>query len=123
MPVVETGLSQKQISKTHKSNHEMKTSKRLIQLYNCLSVTSLSALLLAGCESASEKPASGSSSMSTSTPAAASTPAPSASTTASSVPKVALPIRIKAGGAGFTDSSGNVWQADHGFTDGDTVER
>lgn len=70
--------------------------------------------------------------MSTSTPTAsapaaptptASTPAASASTATSTDPKVALPIRIKAGGAGFTDSSGNVWQADHGFTDGDTVER
>lgn len=98
----------------------MKTRKRLLQLFSCLSITSLAAFLLAGCQS-SEKPASGSSSMSTSTPAAASTPVASATT--STEPKVALPIRIKAGGAGFTDSSGNVWQADHGFTDGDTVER
>src|SRR5579871_5185839 len=100
----------------------MKTSKHLVQLFNCLSISSLSALLLAGCQSASDKPSSTSSSMSTSTPAA-STPAAPASTATSTEPKVALPIRIKAGGAGFTDSSGNVWQADHGFTDGDTVER
>ena len=109
----------------------MKTSKHLIHLLNCLSITSLSALLLAGCQSQSgtDKPSSGSSSMSTSTPAATATPATAAAPTAaasaaaSTPPKVALPIRIKAGGAGFTDSSGNVWASDHGFTDGDTVER
>lgn len=98
----------------------MKTRKRLIQLFSCLSITSLSAFLLAGCQS-TDKPSSESSSMSTGTPAAASTPATAAA--ASTDQKVALPIRIKAGGAGFTDSSGNVWQADHGFADGDTVER
>jgi hypothetical protein len=33
-------------------------------------------------------------------------------------------IRIKAGGAAsFKDSSGNVWLADQGFADGDTIER
>lgn len=100
-----------------KPNHDMKTSKRLIQLIGCLSITSLSALLLAGCQSGSEN----SKSMSTSAPATASTPAASDSTPTDQ--KAAQPIRIKAGGAGFTDSSGNVWQADHGFTDGDTVER
>ena len=40
-------------------------------------------------------------------------------------PKPALPtIRIKTGvAAPLTDSSGNVWLADQGFADGDTVER
>ncbi|SRR5579862_2019236 len=104
----------------------MKTSKRLIQLFNCLSISSLSALLLAGCQS--DKPSSGSASMSTSAPATASTPAatpsaPAASASTSTDQKAAQPIRIKAGGAGFTDSSGNVWQSDKGFADGDTVER
>jgi hypothetical protein len=65
--------------------------------------------------------------MSTSAPATASTSAtastPAAATTTPTEQKVALPIRIKAGGDGFTDSSGNVWQADHGFADGDTVPR
>ena len=33
-------------------------------------------------------------------------------------------IRIKAGAdAPFTDAEGNVWQADHGFADGDTIAR
>jgi hypothetical protein len=33
-------------------------------------------------------------------------------------------IRIKAGSSSsFTDSSGNVWQADQGFADGDTIDR
>ena len=33
-------------------------------------------------------------------------------------------IRIKMGvGAPFTDEAGNVWEADHGFADGDTTER
>lgn len=33
-------------------------------------------------------------------------------------------IRIKAGSSlPFTDADGNVWEADHGFADGDTMER
>jgi hypothetical protein len=39
-------------------------------------------------------------------------------------PQVQQILRIKAGQSiAFTDSSGNVWQADQGFADGDTIER
>lgn len=54
------------------------------------------------------------------TPPPATTPAPVASAvvTASSV------VRIKAGSSSpFTDSSGNVWQAEQGFNGGDVVDR
>ena len=51
---------------------------------------------------------------------------PSATSMTTTVPAVPSPaaIRIKAGTtAPFTDSSGNVWLADQGFADGETVER
>ena len=55
--------------------------------------------------------------------AVAATPAPAPAAPAATGP-VQFPIRIKAGqDAAFTDSSGNVWQGDHGFVDGDVIER
>lgn len=51
-------------------------------------------------------------------PATSPAPAASAAVTASSV------VRIKAGSSSqFTDSSGNVWQAEQGFSGGDVVDR
>jgi hypothetical protein len=57
-------------------------------------------------------------------PATSVAPAP-ATTSAAPAPAVAKSvIRIKTGvSAGFTDSSGNAWQADQGFADGETIER
>jgi Malectin domain len=71
----------------------------------------LAAFLLAGC--ASNKKESETPAPVTVTPAVASPqPAPSGV------------IRIDAGSANpFTDSAGNVWLADQGFADGDTIER
>ena len=55
--------------------------------------------------------------------AVAATPAPAPAAPAATAP-VQLPVRIKAGqDAAFTDSSGNVWSGDHGFVDGDVIER
>ena len=51
------------------------------------------------------------------------TPPPTAAPASKPAPTFAA-IRIKTGiSAPFTDSSGNVWLADRGFADGDTVER
>jgi hypothetical protein len=60
--------------------------------------------------------------------AASETPKPAVTTPAAkvdaAVPQKAGVIRIKAGSsAPFTDSSGNVWQAEQGFVGGDVVER
>lgn len=58
-------------------------------------------------------------------PAAAATPAaPATASTPAPVASQGGIIRIKAGSsAPFTDSSGNVWQAEKGFSGGDVVER
>src|SRR5580698_10968723 len=60
----------------------------------------------------------------------AATPAAPAenTTTASTAPAVVVPantiLRVKAGSdMAFTDSAGNVWQADEGFSGGDTIQR
>ncbi len=73
-------------------------------------------LALAGCQS-TEPPTA----QNTPAPAALSAPAPAKP--AEAIP-VQFPIRIKTGqDAAFTDASGNVWQGDHGFVDGDVIER
>lgn len=85
-------------------------------------------LLGAGCQTASEK---GPNQPATTVVAPAETPAPAqpamTETAATAQPvatPLALPIRIDAGASdGFTDSSGEHWLPDQGFTDGDTVER
>jgi hypothetical protein len=63
----------------------------------------------------------------TAAPAAAVVPAPAApapAPAASAITAVQGVIRIKAGSsAPFKDSSGNVWQAEQGFSGGDVVER
>jgi len=84
------------------------------------------ALFLAGCQSTpapTPTPA-------VAAPAAANPPvaiAPSApvpAPVAPATPAAATVIRIKAGAtAPFTDSQGNLWQADQGFSGGDTIER
>jgi hypothetical protein len=79
-------------------------------------------LLLAGCQSHQSPPAR--QPEQTSTPPAAATPATQPDT-AKNVPLPARAVvRIKAGSAtSLTNSQGNVWLADQGFTGGDTVER
>jgi hypothetical protein len=83
----------------------------------------LAAAIFAGCQ------APATSSSASAAPAAA---APSASVPAAPAPAApaakpapaAAAIRVKTGvTAPFTDSSGNVWQADTGFADGETIAR
>jgi hypothetical protein len=57
-------------------------------------------------------------------PMAVAPPVPAPAPAAAVVPAAGTTIRIKAGAtAEFTDSRGNVWQADQGFNGGDTIER
>jgi endoglucanase len=97
----------------------MKLNMHTIQQLNLLALAGLLAFPLAGCKSTADKSCCDK----------PSTPSLSSSVIAPSVPveKPALvrpTIRIKAGvTAPFTDSSGNVWLADQGFADGDTIER
>ena len=67
-------------------------------------------IFLAGCHSAKPEHASAS--------------APAASTASQPAKTASSAIRVKAGlPSPFTDSSGNVWLADQGFADGDTIDR
>jgi endoglucanase len=78
------------------------------------------ALIVAGCQSNKTEPAGGGA-----TPAAAATQPTPVATTSGTVPTVAgTVVRIKAGSSTpFTDSGGNVWVADLGFSGGETIER
>lgn len=88
---------------------------------SCLSTFVLAFVVISftGCQCCKERSATKTSAASTSTGA------PASATDAAPAPKPVLPtIRIKTGVAtSLTDSSGNVWLADQGFADGDTIER
>src|SRR5262249_50269245 len=96
----------------------MKSKKYVPYLTACFSITSLCALLLAGCQSAPDK------TKSSSQPAPVVVSAPPAPVSAAENKPAFSPIRIKAdSSAGFKDNNGNMWLPDQGFADGDTVER
>lgn len=96
-------------------------NQTLSRLFGGLFLAPALALVLAGCQSAPVPPAAPAT---TPAPTAAVTPAPTPAPAATPPPAVAGIIRIKAGAsAPFTDSQGNVWQADQGFNGGDTIER
>jgi hypothetical protein len=82
-----------------------------------------------GCETGSQNSAQQQPNMEqTSAPPVTTTPEPVATASESAVPTPAVSaggiIRIKAGSsAPFTDSSGNVWQAELGFSGGDVIDR
>ena len=77
--------------------------------------------LLSGCQSPDKTFHGASAEAAAPTSAAAAAPALAAP--AKGAP-VAFPIRIKAGlETPVTDSMGNVWQADHGFADGEVMDR
>jgi hypothetical protein len=79
----------------------------------------LAAFAVAGCKSSQTKCCT----TETAKPAVASASATAAPAKAAE-PKVVLPtIRIKAGSAGFADTSGNAWLPDQGFVEGDVIER
>lgn len=89
----------------------------------CVLIASILVLLLdAGCKSnqtsqttpSEQKPA----------PAIAATPAAQPDAVTNAPPTAKVAVRVNAGGgASYTDSQGNVWLADQGFSGGDTVER
>jgi endoglucanase len=93
----------------------MYNAKHFVKWLGAPLISALAVFLLGGCQSTNQ---SGDKTMTTVTvaPAAPAAPAkPSVTQTA---------IRIDAGAtANFTDSSGNVWLADQGFTGGDVVTR
>jgi hypothetical protein len=79
-------------------------------------------LLVAGCQ-ADQTPSAVQSSQ-TSAPAVVATPAAQPDITTNVPPAAKAAVRIKAGGSSpWTDSQGNVWLADQGFSGGDVVER
>ena len=83
------------------------------------------AFVAAGCQS-SQTPTAGSSSPAAPVPptAVAAVPAAPLNPSGGVEPAAKTVVRIKAGAASpFTDSKGNVWAADSGFTGGETVER
>jgi hypothetical protein len=102
----------------------------------------LAALLLSSCKSgmdccvddksAMEAPKASTAAAAATAPAAPSAPAVAAAAVAPTAPAAAAPaaapvrptIRINAGGtAPYTDAEGNVWVADQGFEEGDTIDR
>jgi hypothetical protein len=86
----------------------------------------VAASLLAGCQSNKNSSASAPAVQATPVPAPAvvSVPAAEPAATSADFTSVKGPIRIDAGAsASLTDSSGNVWLADQGFEDGDSIER
>ena len=100
-------------------------NKKIITvLGNAILPTAL-ALLIAGCEPNKTQTAAGVSPAAIPPqPAVAATPVSAASPASSVAPAAQTVVRIKAGvSSPFTDSKGNVWAADQGFSGGDTVER
>ncbi len=104
----------------------MNTNTHLLRYVGGPLIPAVAVLLFTGCQSGKEQ----SSSSSPAPAATASAPAvqpkpasPAAAPAAETKPAPAV-IRIRAGDtAAFTDSGGNVWLADKGFADGDTVLR
>jgi hypothetical protein len=92
----------------------MKKNSQLISKF-CTNLILAATFVIIGCRTSSDQ---------CSSPATTTASAPVASVMAQP-PVPALPtIRIKTGvSAPLTDSSGNVWLADQGFADGDTIER
>jgi hypothetical protein len=100
----------------------MKHSLRLIHWSVGISVPLMAVLLFAGCQSGPEPSAQKPSTQSVTTPAPAQ-PALAAASTAKPA-AVLPPVRIKVGAATpYTDSQGNLWLADVGFADGETIDR
>jgi endoglucanase len=101
----------------------MQNIKNLVQWSRGPFISAAVAFLLVGCQS--DNCRSGVKITVTKTTPAVTASAPAvAAPVAPSVPAAHVAIRIDAGStAPYTDSSGNVWLADQGFADGDTVDR
>jgi hypothetical protein len=83
------------------------------------------ALLVAGCQSNHTQTAGNASPSATAPqPVVLAAPAQVATPASNVTPLAKTVVRIKAGASSpFTDSNGNVWAADQGFSGGDTTER
>ena len=91
----------------------MHTNTHFIRYVGGSLVAALAVVLFIGCRSGKDQPRS-------------SAPAPATTASAPAAPPNPTPgvIRIRAGDtASFTDASGNVWLADQGFADGNTILR
>jgi len=91
----------------------MHTNTHFIRYVGGSLVAALAVVLFIGCRSGKDQPRS-------------SAPAPATTASAPAAPSNPTPgmIRIRAGDtASFTDASGNVWLADQGFADGNTILR
>ena len=99
----------------------MTKNQPLFRRFGGLFLAPALALLFAGCQSNPVAPAPTAPST---PPVATAAPVPAAAPVAAMAPATSGTIRIKAGSsAPLTDSQGNVWQADQGFSGGDTIER
>ena len=102
----------------------MTMNQPLSRLIGGLFLAPALALFLAGCQSTPTPASTPAASAPSAPPAATVAPAPATTPVATTPPATAGAIRIKAGSsAAFTDSQGNVWQADQGFSGGDVIER
>jgi hypothetical protein len=82
-------------------------------------VPALAVVLFTGCQAGKDRSGSGKPAPAATAESKPASPAPTAQP--KPTPKV---VRIRAGDtAPFTDSSGNVWLADQGFADGETISR
>ena len=111
---------------------------KCLTLWPCRTlISALAAVLLAGCQSSKEMPCKTTMTPPAGAPAAAAPAAPAMPAAAEAAPvaapvaaAAAMPapaqaaIRIDAGAsAAYTNAAGEVWLADQGFADGDTVDR
>ena len=94
----------------------------------CVCATACVLTFVAGCQTSdqgSPKPAAQPAPAAATAPTATTAATPPAKSPVAAAPAAAKPvIRIKAGqSTPFTDSAGNVWQAEQGFEGGQTIER
>jgi hypothetical protein len=100
----------------------MQTANRLMQSSAGVFAAALAIFLFTGCQSDTTATKT---MIAPAAPVAAATPPETTPPTVTSAPVSALPtIRIDAGASvSYTNSEGDVWLPDQGFTDGDTAER
>jgi hypothetical protein len=97
---------------------------KIFSFMGCASLTVLSCVVLAGCQSGGTQASSNQQPAAAAPASAPLAPTASAPMATAAVATAPAMIRVKAGVATpFKDSSGNVWLADQGFDGGDVIER